>query len=84
MAASDPGLPKRNPGLTLANAFSVIHFLKACSKVGRISTLLRKSNCFDAELNKRVLLPSTAELEGDCVVNGNQTPDDGRARGGAR
>jgi hypothetical protein len=22
-----PGLPKRNPGLELANAFSVIHFL---------------------------------------------------------
>ena len=31
-----PGLPKRNPGLELANAFSVIHLLishiKKCSK----------------------------------------------------
>ncbi len=27
-----PGLPKRNPGLELANAFSVIHFLKRLLK----------------------------------------------------
>ena len=28
-----PGLPKRNPGLELANAFSVLHFLIAQNQV---------------------------------------------------
>jgi hypothetical protein len=38
-----PGLPKRNPGLELANAFSVIHFLiHPFSKVGSISTFCAK------------------------------------------
>src|SRR5258705_9113346 len=33
-----PGLPKRNPGLELANAFSVIHFRYVFSRDGSYST----------------------------------------------
>jgi hypothetical protein len=37
-----PGLPERNPGLELANAFSVIQFLTSLSKLGGISTFCAK------------------------------------------
>jgi len=39
-------LPKRNPGLELANAFSVIHFRWVLSSVGVDSTLCAK-HCDD-------------------------------------
>jgi hypothetical protein len=36
-----PGLPKHIPGLELANAFSVIHFLLSLLKVGSIPVLCK-------------------------------------------
>jgi hypothetical protein len=36
-----PGLPKRNPGLELANAFSVTYFPTGFSKVGNIRLLVQ-------------------------------------------
>jgi hypothetical protein len=48
-----PGLPKRNPGLELANAFSVVHRRPQRSAIMRAFVKLRQLLASNEELNRK-------------------------------